>query len=327
MNKRSNKRYSVTLLSIPNIWLNFYVYGFFKHPDVNLILKPQKEYSQYNFSNKMVTLIECNKRKQIIMIDTDDPNESHLKYLGFDYVFLSQKLIELKPKYPDNVFALNPHFPFRHQILNKLLIQKFYWLKTPKECLVYFRQNLRLKKLNSIIAIRNLESENTVFYYRSLWKKELHTNLLGALFLDHFKNIGYNVIGGLSRKGSFRTNNKVIDKYVVQKRLNNGKYLRYFAKSKFVLNTPAVRGALSWRFAEYLFANKKIISTPIKVEIPNKFDYFLIEDDSAKGFLQGLAEINAGNLSLDNKELVNQVLFPQKQIDFILEKIFKLNQV
>jgi hypothetical protein len=309
------------MLSIPNIWLNFYVFGFFKHPDVNLRLKPQKKYFEYNFSNKMVVLIESIKIKRIIIIDTDDPNDNHFNYVGFDNVFLSQKLLEYKSKYPDNVFALNPHFPFRHHILNKLLIQNFNWFKAPKEFLIYFRQNLRLKKFKSIIATRNLESENTIFYYRSLWKKELHTNLLGALFLDYFKSIGYNVIGGLFRKGSFRTNNVVIDKYVVQKRLKNQEYLRYFAKSKFVLNTPAVRGALSWRFAEYLFANKKIISTPIKVEIPNNFKYFLIKDDSTEGFIQGLAGVNAENIALDNIELVDEVLFPQKQIDFILQKI------
>jgi len=316
------QHFKVTLLSIPNIWLNFYIYGFFEHPGVNLELKPQNRYYNFNFSNKVVVLVEYIGKNHTIVIDTDDPNEKHFNYVGFDYVFLSQKLKDSKLQYPDNVFALNPHFPFRHNVLNKLLFYNFIWFKFPIECFRYYWQNLRLKQFKSILNLRNVVTGNTIFHYRTLWKKELHTNLFGALFLHHFEQKGYQVVGGLvRRKDNFRTNNPVIDRYVVNKRLTNEKYLYYFSKSMYVLNTPAVRGALSWRFAEYLFANKKIITTPIKVEVPSRFNYFLIEDDSVGGFLQSLGQIDDYDGTFDNSDLVNKVLFPKEQIDFILQKI------
>jgi hypothetical protein len=323
MLNKGNQPYLVTILSIPNIWLNFYVYGFLKHPNVKLKLKPIKKYSEYNFTMRMAVSIEYKNEKRTIIIDTDDPSADHFNYIGFDFVFISQKLLKSKSIYPDNVIALNPHFPFRHNIINYLLLKKLIFLNYPVCCMRYFIQNLRLKKMNDILNIRNSEVENLIFYYRSLWAKEYQTNLLGAVFLDFFTRQGYNVIGGLYRIDGFKTNNTTIDKFIVKSRLDNKKYLQYLSKSKYVLNTPAVRGAISWRFAEYLFVNKNIVSTEFKVELPTKFNYYLVNEDE-KTFTEELDKLQYFKGCFDNRTLVAQVLLPTKQIDYIFS-FLKLN--
>jgi hypothetical protein len=273
---------------------------------------------------RMAVSIEYRNEKRTIIIDTDDPSVDHFNYIGFDFVFISQKLLKSKSIYPDNVIALNPHFPFRHNILTYLLLKKFIFLHYPVGCMRYFIENLRLKKLNDILNIRNAEIENLIFYYRSLWKNEYQTNVLGARFLDFFTHQGYNVIGGLyRRKDGFTTENPIIDKFIVISCLNNKKYLQYLSKSKYVLNTPAVRGAISWRFAEYLFANKNIVTTEFKVELPTKFNYYLVNEDE-KTFTEELDKLQYFKGCFDNKTLVEQVLLPTKQIDYIFS-FLKLN--
>jgi hypothetical protein len=178
----------------------------------------------------------------------------------------------------------------------------------------------KMKKLKSFFIDKIPMKKGFVFYYRSLWKKELNTNLLGAIFLESFKRIGYDVIGGLYRSDDFKTNIPIIDKYIVKKKLSNKTYLKYLAQSEFCFLSPAVRGAISWRFAEYLFLNKKIICTPFEVWYPSELNLILISGNSEtmESEILEIKEINC-----DNSDFVMNYLLPDKQIDYIIDTIWK----
>jgi len=259
--------------------------------------------------------------RKIFVIDTDDPCQRHFDYTEFDYVFLSQKLINPPREYPSNTIALNPHFPFKSLKLFFLICKNKNFIRYPKLVFKIVISNLRLKRFNHVINASRLNTENFIFYYRSLWKKEHNTNILGAVFLDTCRKIGFTVIGGLYRGDGYTMDNEMVMKYLVKKKLSNREYIRNLKRSKYVFNSPACNGALSWRFAEYLFANKTIITTKILVETPTNFNTIVVNGESIAVFTKQLTTTISQNLTIDNTEKVQKFLFPKAQGNYILSCI------
>jgi hypothetical protein len=313
------KKYTVKILNIPNFWLNFYVDGLISHLDIDLKIDLNTPFKVHNFKKRLFLSLSVDNKEAIVVLDTDDPSPLHYGYKDADYVFLSQKLLKPAVPYENNVMALLPHYPFRTFKLFWLCLKSgnilLNW-KTLKEFLL----NFKLKNFDDLIKPSKSDT-GFIFYYRSLWKDEYKTNLLGASFINFFKNAGFEVKGGLFRSDEYKTGNATIDSYIVKNKLSNREYINYLRKSTYVFNSPACRDALSWRFAEYLFANKTIISTDVKVEIPADFKYYVVSDENVESFVHDLSALTEKG-PLDNSLMVSEVLMPVKQIDYILKKVF-----
>jgi hypothetical protein len=161
-----------------------------------------------------------------------------------------------------------------------------------------------------------------------LWKKEDETNLLGAIFLDCSKKNRFETIGGLSRSDGFKSNNPLIDKYIIDKRISNSKYLTLTKQSEFVFNSPSIRGACSWRFGEYIALDKVILNTPFKVHIPKEIKCITFEYTSLNDFELKLDKFFSETEQFDknqysNKRFFFEKMYPDKQVERIIFKTFE----
>ena len=320
---------TVTFHSIPNFWFSYYLRGFFKNKDCKIKINLKKEYKDFFFTNRTVLSFLHGSVEKKVVIDLDDPCARHLRYWEqFDLIFLSQKLISTSYKSDENHISLLPHFPIRSFeivafLFNKIGIQYFL-----KFCIEIYR----ISKLKPLSLFRSLKSDfnsKEIFYYRSLWKKEPETNKLGAIFLDVFKNKGFSVLGGLFRRDGYVSGDDQIDKYIIKKRLSNNTYIKYLRKSLFAFNTPSVRGACSWRLAEYVALDKAIINTTFAVYVPEEIRTVNIDYESTEDFQLKLTELINGfdfeDLSnYSNKVFFQENMLPKKQIDFMLNKFKKI---
>ena len=312
----------VTILNFPSFWMTFYLKGLKLNFKDKLVYNLEVKYSNYNFKNVIILNIEINDKSSIVAIDSEDPSPYHFDYntSDIDFVFLNQYLLNSKDKYADKIYPLLPHTPIFSNFyiliaLSSMLkdLDKMKIVKNIYGC-------LKMKKLESFFIDKIPVKKGFVFYYRSLWKKELNTNLLGAIFLESFTKLGYDVIGGLFRSDDFKTDVSVIDKYIIKKKLSNKKYLNYLAQSEFCFLSPAVRGAISWRFAEYLFFNKKIVCTPFEVWYPSELNLILIS-----GNLNTMESeiLEKKDINCNNSDFVVNCLLPNKQIDYIINTLWK----
>lgn len=325
------------MLSIPNFWLTFYIYGFYHHPRIDFKNSIDSQFSEFDYTNRCVFRVSSSNIEKIIVIDTDDPTHRHDEYVhSFDCIFLSQKLLD--KSYPSsNYYALPPHFPIKSFIIQKMiwkqLLNPMYTIKNLKN----IKATNKLKPLDWIKGTKmHRHTDNYIFYQRSLWKKEALTNLQGYKFITYFKNKLYEVEGGLYRSDGFKTDSNEINSLIKFNRISTNKYTKKTINSLFCFNTPAIRGAISWRFAEYLALGKAIISTPFKVEIPGyileQLKIFFISEN-LETFDQQLDEILYGHLhEISEVEKNNYLVFqkhltPLKQVDYILNITFQYEHI
>ena len=329
INRVDNEIVTVTFHSIPNYWFTYYFKGFVDNKNCKVKINLKEEYKEFFFTNRTVLSFSYKGIVKSVVIDLDDPCGRHLNYWDqFDLIFLSQKLINTNYECDENYIALLPHFPIRSfEIIrfafNKIGIQ--YFLKI---CIEVYRIS-KLKPLSLFRSLNSRVNSKEIFYYRSLWKKELKINKIGAIFLDIFKTNGFSVLGGLFRRDSYVSGDDQIDKYIIKKRLSNKTYIKYLRKSLFAFNTPSVRGACSWRFAEYVALDKVIINTTFAVYVPEEIKTLNIDYESIEDFQLKLTELIVGFDIKDLHNYSNKVFFqenmlPSKQIDFILNKFKKI---
>lgn len=328
------KIYNVTLLSIPNFWLTYYMYGLYHHPNVLFTFKKEKEFSEFDYTNRCALRITIKGMVKSIIIDTDDPTDRH-DNLGnnFDCVFLSQKLITKSDNELKKIHALPPHFPIKTFVIHKMIAMHIFnpcnLIKNLKEIKAVFS----LKPLSLVYGKRIIRnSNNFIFYHRSLWKKEFLTNELGYKYLTYFSRKKFNVEGGFYRSDGYKSDSEVINRLITNKKIPTSEYIAKSIESLFCFNSPAVRGAISWRFGEYLAMGKAVISTPFKVEFPefmqNKISLFTI-NDNIEEFDAQLDTITKSSMQMiataedNNYLLFQQFLTPEKQITYILQKTFE----
>ncbi len=320
------KPIQVKILSIPNFWLTFYMYGLENHPDISMQMELDNKYREYNYQNWCVLDITINQKTKRIIIDTDDPAKRHMEYgKEIDLVFLNQKLRD--EAYPNNVYSIPPHFPVKSFIIQKKMGLR---LLNPKNIYKNLREIKAIYnfKPSSLLTLKKepRKSNKYIFYHRTLWKKESLTNQLGYIFLDFFKSKNYKVVGGLFRSDGFKTEDEKINSVITTEWYNTQEYIEHILESLIVLNTPAVRGACSWRFGEYLAFGKAIVTTPFMVELPEYIkenqNYFLISNESDE-FKKQLDKITSDESKIvqmenNNLELFKSKLSPYKQIEYIL---------
>ncbi|WP_369753204.1 hypothetical protein AB3G34_01185 [Flavobacterium sp. WC2409] len=255
---------TIQLLNIPNFYSSYYLLGLSQTYTVKF--KMDKNFIKFN--NKPILIFKVNDT--IAVIDNDDPSgvNQELYELASIY-FVTNKLIDHDSYSQNKVKPLYPHYPvnivllycrifglglFRYFKIKDMVQQIYILLRRP----LYSQYKKSFKK------------DNFIFFSSNIWKKESETNQIRAEFIRFCKTDTR-----ITFRGGFipRSNG---DNYGFCKELNNEIYSpkifsKLSAKSKIALNNPAVRGAVSWRLAEYLNQGLFVISFPFKIELPQNF--------------------------------------------------------
>ena len=269
---------TIQLLNIPNFYSSYYLLGLSQAYTV----KFQMESNFIKFNNKPLLIFKVNDK--ISVIDNDDPSgvNQELYELASIY-FVTNKLINHDSYNQSKVKPLFPHYPvniallycrifglglFRYLKLKDMMQQVYILLRRP----LYTKYKKSFKK------------DNFIFFSSNIWKKEPVTNQIRAEFIRFCKTDTR-----ITFKGGFIPRSDG-DNYGFDNELSNQKYSpkmfsKLSAKSKVALNNPAVCGAVSWRFAEYLNQGLFVLSFPFKIELPHQF-----EQGSEVYFIEGTAE-------------------------------------
>lgn len=109
--------------------------------------------------------------------------------------------------------------------------------------------------------------EDYIFAINSYWRNENTCNELRRRFI-----VSATKMKDITFEGGF-FNSKPIDNPLfkglqMSKSYKLSEYLSKTKKSLLVFNTPAVKGCIGWKLAEYLALGKAIISTPIAQQLP-----------------------------------------------------------
>jgi hypothetical protein len=121
-----------------------------------------------------------------------------------------------------------------------------------------------------VLHKKSFKKDNFIFFSSNIWKKEPETNQIRAEFIRFCKADSRIVFKGgfipRSDGANFGFDNELNDEKYSPKMFS-----KLSAKSKIVLNNPAVCGAVSWRLAEYLNQGLFVLSFPFKIEFPKHF--------------------------------------------------------
>lgn len=255
---------TIQLLNIPNFYSSYYLLGLNQAYKVKF--KMDSNFTKFN--NKPILIFKVNDT--IAVIDNDDPTGVHQELYELASVyFVTNKLIDhdsykqpkvkpLYPHYPVNIVRLYCHIfglgLFRYLKFKDLIRQIYILLRRP----LYTTYKKSFKK------------DNFIFFSSNIWKKEPETNQIRAEFIRFCKADNRIVF-----KGGFIPRSDGAN-YGFDNELNDEKYSpkmfsKLSAKSKIVLNNPAVCGAVSWRLAEYLNQGLFVLSFPFKIEFPKHF--------------------------------------------------------
>jgi len=321
-----SNRIKVDLLSIPNFWMPYYIHGLAAHPSIQLRLRPDAAYRSFNFLNRCVLKITSEGCEQLVILDLDDPTERHFSYHDqFDHIFLSQKRTDWIYPSGEKYHALYPHFPLRSFEMFTIQGIRMFLPSRIIQNLKQFRAILRQKPL-WLVYVNDIPRAEAgyIFYKRALWKNLPEVNMLGARFLDISQRLGFRIDGGLTRTvDDYRTGIDKIDKYVTKKRLSKSDFITNSFRSELCFSTPSINGSCSWRMGEYLAMDKPIVTTPMKVELPEGLNYLEVSDDPDmfEEQVEQLLRHPDRFRNLSNRDLFLQKIHPIAQIDYILETI------
>jgi hypothetical protein len=255
---------TIQLLNIPNFYSSYYLLGLSQEFKV----KFQMDSDFIKFNNKPLLIFKVNDK--IAVIDNDDPSgvNQELYELASIY-FVTNKLIDHESYRQPKVKPLYPHYPVNIVLLYCRIfgLGLFRYLKI-KEVIKQIYTLLRRPLYESYK--KSFKKDNFIFFSSNIWKREPETNQIRADFIRFCKgDIRIEFEGGFIPRSDG-------DNYGFGKELNNERYSpkvfsKLSAKSKIALNNPAVRGALSWRLAEYLNQGLFVMSFPFKIELPQNF--------------------------------------------------------
>lgn len=293
---------TIQLLNIPNYYSSYYLLGL--NQAYNVKFKMDEKFIKFN--NKPILIFKVNNT--IAVIDNDDPTGviQELYEIASVY-FVTNKLINHDSYKQPKVKPLFPHYPINIVLLYCRIfgLGLFRYLKF-KEVI---RQVYTLIRRPMYTSDRqDFKKDNFIFFSSNIWKKEPETNQIRAEFIRFCK-----ADSRIFFKGGFIPRSDGAN-YGFDNELNNEKYSpkvfsKLSAKSKIVLNNPAVCGAVSWRLAEYLNQGLFVLSFPLKVALPKNFSH-----DSEVSFIEKTTEfIEVLNKVVDNPEYHETVARKGKQ--------------
>lgn len=313
---------TIQLLNIPNFYTSYYLLGL----DQVYGVKFKMDANFKKFNNKPILIFKIND--SIAIIDNDDPSVINQELYDLASVyFVTNKLIDHESYEQPKVKPLYPHYPvniallycsifgwglFRHLKLKDVLQQVYIHLRRPS-----YQQ---LKK--------SFKKNNFVFFSSNIWKKEPETNQIRAAFIRFCKADDRIVFkGGFIPRSD--GNNCGFDTELNNEKYSPRVFSKFSAKSKIVLNNPAVCGAVSWRLAEYLNQSLFILSFPFKIELPQNF-----KQDAEVHFIEDPLEFKAvfdkiiDNPSYHEAVAANGKFYfdtyctPQAQARYVIDSIF-----
>jgi glycosyltransferase involved in cell wall biosynthesis len=312
-----------------------YVYGLCNvFYDAYYILGLKELYGDFEFNTSkfprfkqetFAVIIEESYSVKKIIIDSRDSNEIDLISLEWCDVYgkVNCKEISEDSWGQEKIIVIGPSFGIKiWNIFSTLFHVSFNFcrfknnISNKREFIAnYWRQYNRLRLVK---YTPSSSSKNQVFFFSSIWKKEIETNKNRALFIESCKN-NSNVIfeGGFAA----RTNgdNLGYDNLVWSRKIPLKVYLKKTKNSAIAFNTPAVLSCHGWKLAEFLALGKAIITTAhfnkLPVELLN-YKHLIYANDSAS-ITKAVDEL------ISNDELRNKIESESRKYfeEFLIPKI------
>lgn len=312
---------NITLLNIPNFYCSYYLYGLSKVHKIKYVFN--EKFQSYNFTPFLIFTIH----DKIVVIDNDDPRRVNaVLYELCALYFCTNKLKDSVSYQQSKVRALYPHYPinimplylrlFKLNLFRKLRIRTLATeIYTISRRPSYNQKQVEQKK------------DNYVFFSGSLWQKEKESNLIRANFIQTcISHPKINFEGGLIHRKDGDKNG--LHQSIFNKKYHPRKFSKLTAKSIIGFNNPAVRGAVSWRLAEYLKNGSYILSLPLKTELPKeliheKHIHFIKDSASIQNVLDRAIqdEPYAKQIAVKGQDYFNEFCTPEAQVDYIVKMI------
>lgn len=310
----------IEVLNVPNYYCTFYI----KVLSLLGIIKFVSDLEYRKFDFKPILVFRW--RGKLIVIDNDDPvGIIEELYDVANVYFVTNQLVNNPVYHKEKIVPLFPHYPIEIAGQYFKLFGNQVGLSTYPRL---FREIFRILKRPKFVNYKYHDrSENFVFFSGSIWRKEQKANLSRAEFMEYcIKNERIIFEGGFIPRNDGQ--NQGYEKLLNSKTYSPRKFNQLIRKSILGFNNPAVLGAISWRFAEYLNTGVAIVSLPFKIVLPqnpkDKEEILMISDgDGVKDQLefllsdfQCLKQVGEGG-----KSYFDNYCTPEKQAEYIALKV------
>jgi hypothetical protein len=315
---------TITILNIPNHCSSYYLLGL------------SQEYKiRYNYDQRFAIfnnfpLIIFQVNDKIGVIDNRDPSGIPEElYALSDLYFTTNKHKNIVCYNQSKVEPLFPHYPVNilplYIGLFKLnLIRFFKWKELVSELYTQFRRPY-YKKMDV-----SKNSDNFIFFSSNIWKRELVTNEIRAQFIRFCKNDSRVIFeGGFVPRSD--GDNMGFDNEINKVKYTPKEFTKLSAKSKIVLNNPAVCDAVSWRLAECLNQGLFVLSFPFKIHLPKDFCHaqdihFITATTEYKSVLDKVfvEPMYHEKIALNGKKYFDEFCTPKAQAKYIIELLIDL---
>jgi hypothetical protein len=227
-------------------------------------------------------------------------------------------VIPLFPHYPVNILLLYLRFfglnLFRFLKLKDIIREMYIYVRRP-----YYKNQENGKVKGDF-----------VFFSARIWKKELEANRIRAEFIKFCKSESR-----IKFEGGFISridgDNMGFESEINERQYSARMFSKLSARSKVVLNNPAVGGAVSWRLAEYLNQGLFVLSFPFKIELPEDFVnqeniHFIDSTYEYKAVFDIILESPDYHkkVSKNGKKYFDSFCTPQKQAQYIIKSILEV---
>ena len=308
----------IEILNIPNYYCSYYILTLYQ----NSSLKFEKEGQFRKYDHRPLIIFRF--AGKIYVIDNNDP-------VGFDdylysiatFYFVTNKLIGHKLYQSKKIRPLYPHYP-----INSLNIYLKLFRLNLISCLS-IRTLLKLIKTLFVLPHYRFEKSGLnetkfIFFSSRLWLKETSANQIRASFIQYCQNDNrFQFEGGFRRRSD--GNNLSFDAFLSDKTYSPKEFSKLSKRSRIVLNNPAVAGALSWRFAEYLNHGLFVVNFPFSIDLPSAMIHGknIFSVSSVEEIPQVLDMIiespdRCQEIAKGGKEFFEQYCTPEKQWRYIM---------
>ncbi len=312
---------TIELLNIPNYFCSFYIKAL--NNIARIEYKQEIEFEKWN-GQPLIIFRVLNK---LIVIDNRDPvGVPQDLYDLADIFFVTNQLKGSSVYNQNKIRPLFPHYPIDTwnlylKIFGQDWFSKIGWKNTLREISIHIRRPL-YKNYNPSYSFSPY-----IFFSGSIWKKEAVANAQRSSFIKACKNNPeINFEGGLVPRGD--GDNLGLNQVIGPKRYTSKEFHKKSFHSLINFYNPAVLGAISWRFAEYLNMGTFILSMPWKTELPvspiHGKEIHMIEDvKEIDDFLNFILKNQTYHkmISEGGKAYFNKYCSPTKQAEMVLSEI------
>jgi hypothetical protein len=314
----------INILNIPNYYSSYYLLGLSQNFKIKF--KQEERFVKYN--NRPILIFSINDRLGVI--DNDDPGAVVVELYNLSTLyFVTNKLLNSESYNRLKVIPLFPHYPVNILLLYLRFfgLNLFRFLKLKdiiREMYIYVRRPYYKNQENGKVK------GDFVFFSARIWKKELEANRIRAEFIKFCKSESR-----IKFEGGFISridgDNMGFESEINERQYSARMFSKLSARSKVVLNNPAVGGAVSWRLAEYLNQGLFVLSFPFKIELPEDFVnqeniHFIDSTYEYKAVFDIILESPDYHkkVSKNGKKYFDSFCTPQKQAQYIIKSILEV---